>query len=590
MKKNILLFAIGVCVVAFCSCQRLHKEKTLVASASKPMYSQSGSYLAGRVAHIRKDFSNAAKYYAKTVEFDDNSELISQLYIIYTSNGDLQNAAKYAKMLQDKGADNSFLSTIVAVDEVKEGDYSAVIKNLSNSDVPIYANFINPLILAWAHAGEGNLELAISSLSALEKEPSFVPLYYFQVALVYDFFNETKKADQYFQKISSTYKKDISFRAIQLMSNFYLRNGQKQKAISLISVYKNDELFSPMLNRLLQSIKSQSSMPKPIIDTPSKGLAESLFSIAATIRAEGHNVDLAHLFASMAIYSNPNYDLAKLLLADIFEERQLYTQANDLYLTIDQSSDAYDIIMMKKARNYSILKDYTKAQAVLEQLAASNPDSSEVYLNLGDALKRQDKYKEAIKAYNKAFDNIDKISPQHWVLYYSIGVAYDNDNQWHKAQEAFLKAIDLSNDHYLVQNYLGYIWMKKGVNTDNAFALIVDAYKQAPNDGNIADSLGYAFYRLGFYNKAIIYLEEAVLLEPNNPLILEHLADAYYMGGRQIEAGFQWQQSLLLKDNETKEYDPQAVEEKIKSGLVHQPLLIEDKNFVNDKIKELEEE
>ena len=66
----------------------------------------------------------------------------------------------------------------------------------------------------------------------------------------------------------------------------------------------------------------------------------------------------------------------------------------------------------------------------------------------------------------------------------------------------------LSGNHYLVLNYLGYSWLKQGRNTEQAFGMIVDAYNQAPNDGHISDSLGWAFYQLGMYDQAIAYLEK----------------------------------------------------------------------------------
>ncbi len=590
MKKNILLLGAAICVITFCACQNnSYKGKDLPNDAYIKQ-TKSGAYLAGRVAHIRKDFGNAAKYYAKTVDMDsENKQLLSQLYIIYTSNGDLQNASKYAKRLKEKGDDSDFLNTIIAVDEIKEKKYQEVIKNLSSSQVPIYKQFINPLILAWAYAGENDIEKAVANLKPLMQEPSFEPLYKFQLALIYDYFNEDEKTLEYFNEIALSNKQNLSFRALQLISNFYLRQGEKQKAIDLVSMYGNDELFSPMLKRLLDNIKKQKGAPKKEIDTPSKGLAESLFSIAATIRAEGQNADLAHLFASMSIYSNPDYDLAKLLLADVFEERGMNEQAIDIYDSINKDSQTYDIVLMKKAKIYSDIKEYKKAQNNLEELIKLGAKNTEVYLNLGDALKRQKKYKESIKAFNKAFAEIKKVGPEHWVLYYSTGVSYEKNKELEKAEDMLLKALSLSNDHYLVQNYLGYVWIYNEKNTDKAFALIVDAYRQAPNDGNIVDSLGFAFYKLGFYDKAIAYLEDAALLEPNNPLILEHLGDAYFMGGRKIEAAYQWRQALLLNDGEDEDFNPEVVELKIKEGLNHSPIKIEDEAFVLDKIKELEE-
>ena len=74
--------------------------------------------------------------------------------------------------------------------------------------------------------------------------------------------------------------------------------------------------------------------------------------------------------------------------------------------------------------------------------------------------------------------------------------------------------------------------------------MIEKAVRQRPEDGFIVDSLGWALYRLGDYSGAVIYLERAVLLEPGDPIINNHLGDAYWLANRRLEAVFQWRRSL----------------------------------------------
>ena len=47
----------------------------------------------------------------------------------------------------------------------------------------------------------------------------------------------------------------------------------------------------------------------------------------------------------------------------------------------------------------------------------------------------------------------------------------------------------------------------------------LDTYRPAPgpDDGFIVDSLAWAYYRLGQYDKAVVYQEKAVSLEPAQP-------------------------------------------------------------------------
>jgi Flp pilus assembly protein TadD len=63
----------------------------------------------------------------------------------------------------------------------------------------------------------------------------------------------------------------------------------------------------------------------------------------------------------------------------------------------------------------------------------------------------------------------------------------------------------------------------------------------------MVDSLGWAYYRLGDYKKAVQKLEEAVELEAGDPEINNHLGDAYWKVGRRDEALFQWRRVLTLQ-------------------------------------------
>jgi tetratricopeptide (TPR) repeat protein len=48
-----------------------------------------------------------------------------------------------------------------------------------------------------------------------------------------------------------------------------------------------------------------------------------------------------------------------------------------------------------------------------------------------------------------------------------------------------------------------------------------------PDDGYITDSLGWVYYRKADYPKAIEYLERALELSSHDPVVAEHLGDAY---------------------------------------------------------------
>jgi tetratricopeptide (TPR) repeat protein len=75
-------------------------------------------------------------------------------------------------------------------------------------------------------------------------------------------------------------------------------------------------------------------------------------------------------------------------------------------------------------------------------------------------------------------------------------------------------------------NFIGYSYAERAINLDEAERLIQTALEVRPNDGNIRDSLGWVYYQAERFEDALRELELAVSQIPDNPVILDHLADA----------------------------------------------------------------
>ena len=76
---------------------------------------------------------------------------------------------------------------------------------------------------------------------------------------------------------------------------------------------------------------------------------------------------------------------------------------------------------------------------------------------------------------------------------------------------------------------------------------IQKAMELKPNMGYITDSLGWVYYKLGDYEKAVTELEKANLLTPNDSTITEHLAEGYLKLSR-IEKAIEFYERALKLD------------------------------------------
>jgi tetratricopeptide (TPR) repeat protein len=94
-------------------------------------------------------------------------------------------------------------------------------------------------------------------------------------------------------------------------------------------------------------------------------------------------------------------------------------------------------------------------------------------------------------------------------------------------------------------NYLGYLYVEDNRNLRQAEAMIKKALEIEPANGAYLDSLGWLYFKQGKPRQAIKELEKASALM-KDPLICEHLGDAYLGIGDARKARLNWMRSLEL--------------------------------------------
>ena len=563
-----LLSGIGIfnsCTANFINLQK--NNEVYAKFGGQQMDSPYGNYLAGRVAHIRQDYDNAAKYYIKTLEKGiDNGDLLGKTYIILASQGNIEKAAKYANMARENGDKNNFIDIINAVVAFKKEDYKTARLHINKIEDKTYKSLISPLFNAWSYVGDGTYEKAVEELDKIASEPEMRTVYNLHRGLIAEAFNHKDEASGFYENIIKDKSTDVSFRALQIISNFFVRQGQKEKANKLITRYYGSINMKEMLLSLSKKIENSNKAISPIVRTPNIGAGEIFLEIALLFKTVPAGYEYAQMYMAISKYLNPDNDITKIAMADIYDEREMYSEANKYYDSIEEKSEMYNPAQLKKANNLLTEKKYDEAIETLKKLLRSNPNNFQVLFNLGDALRVSNNQEDAIKYYNQAIGTIFYESEKYWPVYYALAVSYDRNNEWNKAEESLKKALKLSNRHPQVLNYLGYSWLKNETNTDKAVSLILEAYEKEPNDGVIIDSLGWVYFKTGDYKNAILYLEKASELNPQNAIISDHLGDAYWLGGRKNEAVYLWKQALK-QEEEREGLDIKKVKHKINYGL-----------------------
>lgn len=550
-----------------------------------------GNYLAGRVAHLRQDLNKAANYYTKAIELGlDNQELIARTYLLLTIEGRIDEAHKYAKIARDNGDKNSIIKYIDMTYHVKKSEYSKAMENFHNMPKEFQQTIIFPTFHAWEAAAKGNKEQAIEALSPLLKNHNIHYLYYMHAGMIYDYFGDSVNAQESFSILLEDENLELSYRSLQIIVNFYVRNNKKQQALDLIEKYIKNGVPIAKLERFSQQIKDSDKSPRMLIDTPQKGIAEALFNTGTIFRP--YQVEIALMFMDLALYLNPEHDIAHLSIASLLENNQRFEQAQNEYAKVQKESPFYFLAKYKIASLYFYEQNYLQALKQFEKLNKEIPNDYQVLFKMGEVCHAMEEYSDAIDYYNQAISVLPKDTMLDWRDLFALGRAYYENQQFEKADDILNKALKISDRHPSILNYLGYIWLEHNKNPNEALYMLFEAYQQLPNNGYIMDSLGWALFQMGKYSDALELLEQASETIPDNAIICNHLGDAYWQVGRKKEAKYQWARTLGLKEA-AKDVNFEEVHKKLNNGikkpniiLFNEPLLLERLKTLQNNFKQ----
>jgi Flp pilus assembly protein TadD len=288
------------------------------------------------------------------------------------------------------------------------------------------------------------------------------------------------------------------------------------------------------------------------------------FTLATALNGEA---DDAHtlIHTRIAAWLRPDHTEAQLLTAGLLTRLDQPELATEAYAMIKPDNPSYHVAEIGRANALVRAGKTEAAIEVLTALARSHGQIIGVQAELGNLLRREDKFEAAITAYDAAIALLGETpAAGDWGLFFARGVAQERQKRWDMAVADFSKALELYPDQPQVLNYLGYSYLERNTNLDEALSMIERAVAAEPDSGYIVDSLAWALFRLGRYTDAVAPMERASLLEPVDAVVTDHLGDVYWAVGRKLEAQFQWRRALSFDPLEP---DAARIRRKLEVGL-----------------------
>lgn len=553
------VFAVFFSLIAACAPQGAVSESGVAAKPEKTEQAKApqtdspavvGDYLRYLQARREQNLSDAAKYLQKVLDKDADNEIVeAEMLSTLTLQGRLHDAFPLAQKELKRDGKLLLAMLVVVANQTENKDYDGALKTLDAFPDQDVRAFLIPLLKSWQYVGLNEREKAQNALEPLDSEGT-AALYHFHLALMNDIWNNEDETEKHY-KLLMEKNKGLSLRAAQTYGNFLLRHEKYERFNELLAAYRTVNRSFPLIDEtfFLAGGKEVGKNIPVIVPSAKEGMAEALFDVAGSLHEKG-NEDSAFFFTQIALSLDEKLALARELKGTLLETTGRLDDARAFYEAEKTTSETYFSSQSKLARLLARQEKYDEAVAVLQNLIKKKSESHLPYLDLGDTYMLAKRYPQAIEAYTQALDKISGTQRRGgWMIYYSRGTAYERNNQWDKAEDDFLHALLLNPDQPLTLNYLGYSWLERGKNVEQAKEMLERALLKASQSGSIADSLGWAYYLTKEYDKAVTILEIAVALDAGSGVINDHLGDAYWRSGRKREARFQWRKALDLNDD-----------------------------------------
>ena len=540
------------------------RESLHLSSPFEVSDSPAGNYLAAIVAGADHDTTAAATFSREALRFDPrNPQLIERAFVSALANGNMLDAFTLADRLLTKQPTDGLAHLVLGVKALKSRQWAQARTQLAKDGPAPSRDVLASLLTAWTWAGAGDEKKALDYCDRL-KDDNFVAFRDFHAGMIADLLGDQAVART---RLAAAYNADKStLRLVDAYGRFLSRHGDRDGAQKVYEDFNQVLPSHPLIVAAQADLKAGKTL-EPLIKGADQGAAEVLYDLGAAGGRQGDEI-AAIIYMRLSLYLAPKNGLTLITLADTYDRLKQDEEAISLYENVPEQSPLRTTADIQIAQLLSNLGKTEESRNYLRQVVTEHPKNEDALMALGNADRDAKKFAEATDTYTRALEASTKPEKVEWPLYYFRGISYERDKQWPKAVADFRKALVLYPEQPLVLNYLGYSWVDRGENLDEAFKMLHQAVEARPSDGYIVDSLGWAYFKLGKYDEAVKELERAIDLKPGDPTINDHLGDAYWRIGRKLEAHFQWNHA---RDLGPEPDDKQKILDKIAHGLPDVP-------------------
>ena len=277
---------------------------------------------------------------------------------------------------------------------------------------------------------------------------------------------------------------------------------------------------------------------------------DGFFLLGMSFRQQKKYTDAMKNFEAALIRGPGDINVFVNLISTLIENNLLddaFQRCEDTLKKTKGQPKSQAIIYDLMGRLYQTKNQAGEAEKAYKSAMISNPDYLPPYYSLAKIYFSENREDTAIAQYKAAIKNRDGMYREQPNM--MLGIIFSIKKQWDLAQFHYRKALELNPNFAPAANNLAYLLAEQESNLDEALRFALKARKILPDDPRVADTLGWVYVKLGFYEQAIQSFSESIQRLPDYAAIHFHLGMAYYKKGDLRQAKTSLEHALYLDKN-----------------------------------------
>jgi tetratricopeptide (TPR) repeat protein len=189
--------------------------------------------------------------------------------------------------------------------------------------------------------------------------------------------------------------------------------------------------------------------------------------------------------------------------------------------------------------------NFAEIVRILEPVSARIENDFRIPFLLGIAYSRLNRQEDAVRVLERA----RALNPRNVDVITQLALVYDGLNRFGESDSLYEMALVLEPGNHLALNNFAYSLAERDTLLERALAMSTKAVSAQPENPSYLDTIGWIYYRLGDYRRALEEVAKAVAKGEASAVVIEHLGDIHYRLGEREKALEYWKRALGMDED-----------------------------------------